>query len=54
MENEIYWNRFIKSGKVADYLEFVNSCKENELSGRYGDTVYDRGSCYKGNEGRGE
>ena len=54
MESDKCWMRFIKSGKVADYLEFVNSCKENELSGRYGDTVYNRGSCYKGNEGGGE
>ena len=27
------WNKFIKSGKVEDYLSYVNSCKEQEISG---------------------
>ena len=54
METDKNWIRFIKSGKIADYLNFVNSCKENELSGGYGNTVYNRGACNKRNEGWGE
>lgn len=54
METDKNWIKFIKSGKVADYLNFVNSCKENELSGGYGNTVYNRGACNKRNEGGGE
>ncbi len=54
METDKTWLRFIKSGKVSDYLEFVNTCKEKNISGGYGDTVYNRGISNKGNEGRGE
>ena len=51
MEINENWKRFIDSGKIADYLEFVNSFKENEACGRYGYAVYNRGACDKGNEG---
>lgn len=54
MESDKNWIRFIKSGKVDDYLKFVNSFKENELSGEFGDTLHNRGTCNKGNERGGE
>ena len=34
MDTEKSWLKFMKSGSVADYLEFVNTAKENEISGR--------------------
>ena len=50
MDLDKSWIKFIKSGSVADYLEFVNTAKENEIGGNRGNTVLDRGTCYKGNE----
>jgi hypothetical protein len=54
MESEKNWLRFIKSGKVNDYLSYVNSCKENEINGGFRDTVHHRGLGNKGNECGGE
>ena len=48
------WQRFIESGSVKDYLNYVNSCKENGISDRITNTVHDRGIGNKGNECRGE
>ena len=52
MENE--WLKFIKSGSVADYLKYVDSCKENKISDGVTNTFYNRGFSNKGNENRGE
>lgn len=52
MENA--WIRFMKSGKVSDYLTFVDSCKENKISDGQSNSFYNRGTCNKGNECRGE
>ncbi|MBP3599937.1 MAG: hypothetical protein J6J30_02535 [Clostridia bacterium] len=54
MTPEKEWLRFLKSGRVADYLNYVNSCKENMISGGTTDTVHNRGLGNKGNERRGE
>lgn len=54
MISEKEWMRFLKSGKVADYLSYVNSCKENRISDGTTDTVHDRGLGNKGNERGGE
>ena len=54
METEKNWIRFIKSGKVNDYLSYVNSCKEKEINGGFWDTVHHRGLGNKGNERGGE
>ena len=50
MEIDKSWIKFLKSGSAADYLEFVNIRKENEISGRSSDTFFNRGPCNKGNE----
>ena len=54
METENAWIRFMKSGKVSDYLTFVDSCKENKISDGQSNSFYNRGTCNKGNECRGE
>ncbi len=54
METENAWFRFMKSGKVDDYLNFVETHKENKISERNGDSFYNRGACNKGNECGGE
>jgi hypothetical protein len=51
---EKQWMNFLKSGSVADYLSYVNSCKENNISDGFTDTLHHRGTCNKGNECRGE
>ena len=54
MDTDKSWLKFIKSGSPADYLEYVNSTKENEISGRNANTVHNRGTCNKGNQCGGE
>ena len=54
MEKENLWARFEKSGKVTDYLYFLNSRKGGEESGRAGQPFYNRSLGDKGNENRGE
>lgn len=54
MNPENSWLKFIKSGSAADYLEYVNSVKENEISGRNAVTPHDRGTYNKGNQCGGE
>ena len=48
------WLKFAISGKVSDYLNFVNSCKGSEIIGRSNNTFYDRSACNKGNERGGK
>ena len=48
------WTRFLKSGKVDDYLNYVNSCKENMITDGVADTLHNRGFSNKGNDRRGE
>ena len=48
------WDKFLKSGSVSDYLNFVNSRKENEISEGNIDAFYNGCIGYKGNERRGE
>ncbi len=43
------WTRFIKSGKVEDYLTYVNSCKEQEIGGNT-NSFYNTRLGNKGNE----
>lgn len=54
MEMDKNWIKFIKSGKVADYLQFVNSVKERDLRDGATNTVYNPRISYKGNERGGE
>lgn len=54
MDTQKSWNRFIKSGKVGDYLAFVNSCKEKEISEGCSNEIYNTSLGYKGNANRGE
>ncbi len=54
METEKNWIKFIKSGKVADYLQFVNSVKEKDLRDGTANTVYNGRFGNKGNERGGE
>ncbi len=54
METENAWLTFMKSGKVSDYLNFVDSFKENKISERNGNSFYNRGLSDKGNERGGE
>jgi len=50
MDIDKSWLKFIISGKASDYLNYVNTVKGNEISGRERYTVLDRGTCNKGNE----
>jgi hypothetical protein len=50
LENDKNWIKFIKSGKVADYLQFVNSVKEKDLRDGTANTVYNRGFSNKRDE----
>ncbi len=54
MEIEKSWEKFLKSGSVNDYLTFVNSRKEHEISEGSRDAFYNRGFGDKGNERWGE
>lgn len=54
MENENLWNNFLKSGSISDYLTFLSTRKEKELSGRESVPFYNGGSGDKGNERGGE
>ena len=54
MDREKNWLRFITSGKVEDYLNYVNSCRGSEIIGTGDNPIYDRGISYKGNERGGE
>ena len=54
MNPENSWLKFIKSGSAADYLEYVNSVKENEISGGSAVEVHNRGTYNKGNISGGE
>lgn len=54
MDTQKLWNRFIKSGKIGDYLVFVNSCKEKEIIEGCSNKVYNQSFGYKGNGNRGE
>ena len=54
MTEDKNWLRFIKSGKVSDYLQFVNALKENDIRDGNRDSIYGRGFSDKGNEHRGE
>ncbi len=44
------WTRFIKSGKVEDYLTYVNSCKEQEIFGGNTNSFYNTRLGNKGTE----
>ena len=48
------WTRFIKTGKVEDYLKYVNSCKEQEIIGGNTADFYNTRLSDKGTECRGE
>ena len=50
MEQNEYWNKFIRSGKISDYINYVNSCKENGILERNDNTFYDSGPNNKGTE----
>ena len=54
MEAQASWEQFVKSGRINDYLAFVNFRREKEVSERGSDEIYDRSACNKGNECRGE
>lgn len=52
MDLEKSWEKFYKSGKVEDYLAFVNTRKENELINGTTNPFYNRGLGYQGDEHR--
>lgn len=54
MQTDKNWIKFIKSGKVADYLQFVNSVKENDLRDGAANTVYNGRFSNKRDERGGE
>lgn len=54
MHTDKNWIKFIKSGKIADYLQFVNSAKENDLRDGVANTVYNGRLGNQGNERGGE
>lgn len=54
MKTEKSWEKFLFSGKVDDYLNFVNSRREKEISEGNGNAFYNGSFSDKGNEGRGE
>ncbi|MBQ2286326.1 MAG: hypothetical protein U0K18_04385 [Acutalibacteraceae bacterium] len=54
MKTDNFWNDFLKSGRIDDYLTFVNSRKENGTSERDCKSFYNRGTGDKGNESGGE
>ena len=49
MQTQNYWNLFLKSGSVADYLTYLDS-KENIDSDTVANTVYSRGISNKRDE----
>ncbi|MGI6279329.1 MAG: hypothetical protein ACOYJS_02055 [Acutalibacteraceae bacterium] len=44
------WAKFTKSGKIEDYLEYVNSSKENGNTGGNTSTIYHSRVGNQGNE----
>ena len=50
MKENKSWLKFKRSGKISDYLDFINSCKGSETIGRSSDPLYNRSTCDKGNE----
>ncbi len=54
MEKEKSWLKFLTSGKVEDYLTYVNSCKGSEILGTGNNPFHDRGVGYKAGECGGE
>ena len=50
MEENNKWLEFAKSGKISDYLNYVNSCKGSEINGGECNPFYDRSARNKGNE----
>ncbi len=50
MEYESYWKLFSKTGRIEDYLKFVE-CK-NVLTGVKADEVFGGSACDKGKEHR--
>ena len=46
MKSENYWNTFLKSGSVADYLTYLGS-KEKEKSDTIANQIYCRGNSNK-------
>lgn len=44
------WSKFIQSGKVDDYLSYVNSCKEKEIVDGNGNLFYNTRLGNKGIE----
>ena len=54
MENKNLWNSFLKSGSINDYLTFVSTRKENEISEGNRSPLYNGGFGNKGNERGGE
>lgn len=54
VDSEKSWTKFIQTGKVNDYLAYVNSCRENELiEGNY-NKLQNRRFGGKRNDSRGE
>lgn len=54
MEEINLWTRFEKSGKITDYLYFLNSFRAGEKVDGTGEPFHNGGSCDKRNEDRGE
>ena len=54
MNEDKNWLKFIKSGSVADYLQYVNSVKEKTLGDENSNALYDTRFSNKRDERRGE
>lgn len=54
MDTQKSWIKFMKSGKVGDYLSYVNSCKEKEISEGSYNSVHNGCFSDKGCGSRGE
>lgn len=53
MESDKNWLKFIISGSVEDYLNYVNSCKNSNIAEGENYGHHHRRPCDKGNEYRG-
>ena len=54
METQENWLKFVISGRVDDYLKYVDSCHKQNISEGSADAFYNRSSGYKRDERGGK
>lgn len=54
MDSNTVWQKFILSGRVEDYLKYVDSCRHDILSGGDKNAFFNGRACHKGEEHRGK